>query len=85
VRATGEPRQISPAGEFRQTLYRTGKRVLVIAAKIYDRLSYIDYMTGRSIPYAALRGLNLAEMAGPSPILTIAYANMSAFHGSHPD
>jgi predicted ATPase len=56
------------------------KQSFLVAAKIYDRISYIDYMTSRSIPYATIRGLNLAEMAGPSPILAITYANMSSFY-----
>jgi hypothetical protein len=31
--------------------------------------------------YTAIRGLNLAEKAAPSPVLAIAYANMSSFYG----
>ena len=56
------------------------KESFLIAAKIYNRISIIDYTTSRSIPYAAVRGLNLAEMAGPSPILAITYANMASFY-----
>ena len=47
------------------------------AAQVYERLSQLLYFAERKLPaiYAALRGLNRAEAAPPSPVLARLYAN----------
>jgi serine/threonine protein kinase/tetratricopeptide (TPR) repeat protein len=59
---------------------------LLEAARAYDRLQQVYYYRGdamRSL-YAALRTLNLAEAAPPSPELVNAYANAHAVAGIVP-
>jgi tetratricopeptide (TPR) repeat protein len=53
------------------------REVLLEAARAYEGLSRIFYFAGKAFPgiYAILRGLNLAEAAGPSPELARFYAN----------
>lgn len=57
--------------------------VLLEAARTYERLGEIHYWSNETLPaiYAALRTLNLAERAGPSPELARAYANMCLVAG----
>jgi class 3 adenylate cyclase/tetratricopeptide (TPR) repeat protein len=57
--------------------------VLLEAARTYERLGEIHYWSNETFPaiYAALRTLNLAEPAGPSPELARAYANMCLVAG----
>jgi class 3 adenylate cyclase len=64
---------------------RAGRRpnpqraVLLEAARTFERLGQIFYVGNEALPagYAALRCLNLAESAGPSPELARAYATVS--------
>jgi class 3 adenylate cyclase len=53
------------------------------AARGYDLLGEIYYFANETLPslHTALRSLNLAEQAGPSPELTRAYANMAVGAG----
>ncbi|GIK43899.1 MAG: adenylate/guanylate cyclase domain-containing protein [Chloroflexota bacterium] len=57
--------------------------VLLEAARTYERLGEIHYWSNETLPaiYAAVRTLNLAERAGPSPELARAYANMCLVAG----
>ncbi|MBE7552310.1 MAG: AAA family ATPase [Anaerolineales bacterium] len=57
--------------------------VLLEAARTYERLGEIHYWSNETFPaiYAAVRTLNLAERAGPSPELARAYANMCLVAG----
>jgi hypothetical protein len=59
------------------------KAALLEAARTYERLGEIYYWSNETLPaiYAALRTLNLAERAGPSPELARAYANMCLVAG----
>ena len=59
------------------------KATLLEAARTYERLGEIYYWSNETLPaiYAALRTLNLAERAGPSPELARAYANMCLVAG----
>ena len=56
---------------------------LIEAARVYERLGEIYYWFNETLPatYAALRTLNFAERAGPSPDLARAYANMCLVAG----
>jgi tetratricopeptide (TPR) repeat protein len=61
--------------------------VLLEAARAYDLLMPVSYfVTGElvRILYATLRNLNLAERAGPSPELALAYANAQVTTGLIP-
>lgn len=59
------------------------KRAFLTAAIAYDRLGQIHYLANEviSASYAVVRGVNLAEKAGYSPTLAIAYANISLLCG----
>jgi serine/threonine protein kinase/tetratricopeptide (TPR) repeat protein len=56
------------------------KPELLDAARAYDHLLQIYYYEAKPLPlvHATLRTLNLAERAGPSPVLASAYANTFA-------
>ncbi|MBE7473750.1 MAG: hypothetical protein DPW09_38905 [Anaerolineae bacterium] len=56
---------------------------LLEAARTYERLGEVYYWSNETLAaiYAALRTLNLAEQAGPSPELARAYANMCLVAG----
>ncbi len=56
------------------------------AARAYERLGQIYFFSGQSAEgiYTALRGLNLAEAAPPSPELARLYANMGLAMGMAP-
>jgi len=57
--------------------------ILLEAARTYERLGEVYYWSNETLAaiYAALRTLNLAEQAGPSPELARAYANMCLVAG----
>jgi serine/threonine protein kinase len=59
---------------------------LLEAARAYDRLQQVYYYRGEALRslYAAVRTLNLAEAAPPSPELVNAYANAHAVAGIVP-
>jgi serine/threonine protein kinase/tetratricopeptide (TPR) repeat protein len=59
---------------------------LLESARAFDRLQQGFYYAGDALPmlYACVRTLNLAELARPSPELTIAYANAYAVAGVLP-
>jgi eukaryotic-like serine/threonine-protein kinase len=68
------PRRAARAGDAALERYREG-------ARAYDLLMPISYyVTGdlAEILYATVRNLNVAEKAGPSPELALAYANANA-------
>lgn len=53
------------------------------AARAYERLAQITYLNNEKVPtiHAAFKALNLAEAAGPSPVLARCYANAGAVTG----
>jgi tetratricopeptide (TPR) repeat protein len=57
--------------------------VLLEAARSYEALTRIHYLNNAKLPclHGALRSLNLAELAGPSPELARCYANASVVFG----
>jgi class 3 adenylate cyclase/tetratricopeptide (TPR) repeat protein len=59
---------------------------MLLAARAYESLVEAYFLTGASAPclFAALRTLNLAESAGPSPELARAYAAVGAIAGFVP-
>ncbi|GEM_PF-494229 len=66
--AARPPRQARPSPRAERDLE---------VARIYERLGQLLYFAERSLPaiYTALRGLNRAEAAPPSPVLARLYAN----------
>jgi tetratricopeptide (TPR) repeat protein len=82
---------------LRQTLHRTfagrfvGRRghereALLGMARAHEALVEVYYLRDASLPclHSALRGLNLAELAGPSPELARSYATVGAIVGFVP-
>lgn len=63
-----------------------GVPLLLEASRAYERLVEVYYISGKTLPslYAALRSLNLAEAAGPSPELTRGWATFGALLGFVP-
>ncbi|MBS0661420.1 MAG: AAA family ATPase [Verrucomicrobia bacterium] len=53
------------------------------AARAYERLAQITYLNNEKVPtiHAAFKALNLAEVAGPTPVLARCYANAGAVTG----
>jgi tetratricopeptide (TPR) repeat protein len=81
----------------RQTVHRyfprrfVGRRAveretLLAAARAHEALVEVHYLQNANLPclYAALRGLNLAELAGRSPELARGYATLGAIAGFVP-
>ncbi|HEY1011668.1 MAG TPA: adenylate/guanylate cyclase domain-containing protein, partial [Herpetosiphonaceae bacterium] len=80
--------QIAHLGLPRLFLGRRGaeRERLLEAARVYERLGPIYYLNNETNPVilASVRGLNLAEGAGPSPELARLYANMCLAAGLIP-
>jgi tetratricopeptide (TPR) repeat protein len=62
------------------------RAALLEAARTYERLLEVYFFSNETLPalYAAIRSLNLAEAAGPSPELARAYATMGTIMGFIP-
>ncbi|HSL27327.1 MAG TPA: hypothetical protein VLA54_13705, partial [Acidimicrobiia bacterium] len=71
------PREAHPGPTFER---------LLEASRAYERLVEVHYISGENLPslYAALRALNLAEAAGPSPELIRGWATAGAIFGFVP-
>jgi len=73
-----------PAHTLGQSSHR--RATLLAASRAYERLVEMYFFAGDTLPtlYAAIRALNVAEVAGPSPELARGYATIGALLGFVP-